>query len=173
MVMINDGDDARLELSLVKYAITVLLAMHWCGCVWGLVAETQRLDAMSSADADADADAAAAGGGGGGGAGDDDDAGGDEGDEGVGVWTWLAALEGGKTGADGVSPAMRFDTPGSKYMASLYFSLYTITSVGYGDIAPQTQVRRVGTRTRDGGVARAHAPPPPPARLACHAPRLP
>ena len=58
--MINDGDDARLELSLVKYAITVLLAMHWCGCVWGLVAETQRLDAMSSADADADADAAAA-----------------------------------------------------------------------------------------------------------------
>ena len=104
------------KLALIKYASTVLLAMHWFACLWGLAAETQAL-------------------------GDDAD---DADDEGGGAreptFTWVAALEGSKLGADGVTPVMKFNSPGRKYLAALYYALYTITSVGYGDIAPQTEL---------------------------------
>lgn len=103
------------KVALCKYLLTVLLTIHWCSCAWGLAAETQLAES------------------------DDDDTGGDERTP---AWTWLAALEAAKTN-ELSHPAMRFDTPSSKYLASLYFSLYTITSVGYGDIAPQTLVEYV------------------------------
>ena len=103
------------KISLAKYMGGVLLAMHWAGCAWGLVATTQEVD--------------------------DDDA--------PAAHTWIAALEGGKSfcappaGAGPDAPcvpraAMVFSTPWRKYLAALYFACYTLTSVGYGDIAPQT-----------------------------------
>ena len=103
------------KLALTKYASTVLLAMHWFACLWGLAAETQAL-------------------------GDDDDDDDESEDARAPTFTWVAALEGSKLGADGVTPVLRFNSPGRKYLASLYYALYTITSVGYGDIAPQTEL---------------------------------
>merc|ERR1719203_7860 len=35
------------------------------------------------------------------------------------------------------------DTPWKLYVASVYFTSYTLTSVGYGDIGPQNIVERV------------------------------
>eukprot|EP00440_Ansanella_granifera_P003816 gb/GFBE01004141.1/.p1 GENE.gb/GFBE01004141.1/~~gb/GFBE01004141.1/.p1 ORF type:complete len:618 (+),score=71.59 gb/GFBE01004141.1/:1-1854(+) len=49
--------------------------------------------------------------------------------------TWLDALRAAKGG-----PAELYETPRSVYSMSLYWAIMTLTSIGYGDITPQTEL---------------------------------
>lgn len=57
----------------------------------------------------------------------------------TGKVTWLIILANGKVDDDGTE-LRNFDSASSKYLASLHYAVMTLTTVGYGDIAPQSDV---------------------------------
>jgi hypothetical protein len=58
-------------------------------------------------------------------------------------YTWLDAFHTTHSGG-GVWGFVPHPSPGKVYLLSLYWSLFTVTSVGYGDIFPQAQAEYVG-----------------------------
>ena len=111
---------------LVKFSILLIATCHWLACAWVMQAELTHDEATEEA-----------------GCADDDEnptAGceGWEGPSGMKV-TWLDTLC-PKIDSDGhYDPTLHcpYDEPLNKYSAALYWSIVTVTSVGYGDITPQ------------------------------------
>lgn len=94
------------EISMYKFFVKLLLYAHWNACIWGVVAHRDITDG----------------------------------------WTWMSALEIAQSEPRGVYECtpeacvekvyMHFDKSivMHKYWASLYFAVYTMTGIGYGDI---------------------------------------
>ena len=96
---------------MAKFLVYIIIMAHWGACFWGMLAEL----------------------------------------EGQGVHTWLEQAKRDKAGecADaymlGLAPergatCAELGGPLNQYAISLYFSVYTITAVGFGDIAAQNRV---------------------------------
>ena len=105
------------QLAIGRELVLIVVMCHWVACLWGLLAGLEGDDAhtwLDQARVDKRRDCAW---------GDDD-----------GAWPVV--------GGDG-EPLRRcggdadLRSPLSRYAIALYFSVYTLTSVGYGDVAAQ------------------------------------
>merc|ERR1719454_1577615 len=103
------------NISLTKFTLGVLLTIHWMACIWGLTAELEKLYDPR-------------------------------------VYTWFDALVSAKSPPGSSCAFVELDValvcesdsgyrvaslrrPSAKYVSALYFSVYTLTSIGYGDIS--------------------------------------